>query len=321
LARGEAVDGAHDGWLVTARMATVTRPLLRWAAQQVGAGASVVAVKGLKGGGHPWRLSIRHGGHTTQAVLRVGDPARPEWLAAEAAALAVAGDHGLPAPRLLGVDLAGAAGVPALLTSLLPGSSRIPEQASRARLRALGGLAAALAAVALQPGPELPLRLRPLAGADFAADRRARGGSALLAAAEARLGALPAPAGPSVLVHGDLWHGNALWAGDALVGLVDWDQAGAGHPGVDLGWQRYDAALLFGPAAAAEVLAGWREAAGRDPEAVAYWDVVAALATPADLADWLPVFGRQGRSDLDAATLWGRHEAFLRAALDQLGRG
>jgi aminoglycoside phosphotransferase (APT) family kinase protein len=300
---------------------TLPEPVLRWAADQVAVDASVVAVKGLKDSGHPWRLSIHHGGHTTQAVLRVGDPDHPEWLAAEAAALAVAGDHDLPAPRLLGVDLASTAGVPALLISLLPGTSRIPKKASRTRLRALGAAAAALHAVALLPQPELPLRLRPIAGVDFAADRRARGGSALLAAAEARLGALPAPAGPTVLVHGDLWQGNALWAGGALVGLVDWDQAGAGHPGVDLGWQRYDAALLFGPAAAAEVLAGWREAAGRDPEAVAYWDVVAALATPADLADWLPVFGRQGRSDLDAATLWGRHEAFLRAALDQLGRG
>jgi aminoglycoside phosphotransferase (APT) family kinase protein len=37
-----------------------------------------------------------------------------------------------------------------------------------------------------------------------------------------------------VLVHGDLWQGNALWRGDILAGLVDWACAGQGRP--DLTW-------------------------------------------------------------------------------------
>jgi hypothetical protein len=50
-------------------------PVLRWAANQVGAGASVVAVKRLRAGGGPWRLRIDRGGTPLEVVLRVGDPA------------------------------------------------------------------------------------------------------------------------------------------------------------------------------------------------------------------------------------------------------
>jgi aminoglycoside phosphotransferase (APT) family kinase protein len=45
------------------------------------------------------------------------------------------------------------------------------------------------------------------------------------------------------------------------VGLVDWDAAGVGHPGIDLGTLRLDAAILFGLPAADEVLEGWGQAA------------------------------------------------------------
>lgn len=304
------------------RTTTLPEPVLRWAADQVAADARVVAVKGLRAGGSPWWLGIRHGGETTQAVLRIGDPAHPEGIATEAAALALADDHKLPAPRLLGVDLAGAAGMPLLLMTALPGSSRIPTVASTGRLHAVGAAAGALHQVALTPRPGLPLRLRPIADVGFAAGRHPGGSSPLLESAEARLGELPTPLGATVFVHGDLWHGNTMWVGGAVVGLVDWECAGAGHPGVDLGWLRYDAAILFGVAAAEVVVAGWRAASGQAPEAVAYWDVVvASRSTPADMAEWVPVFHRQGRTDLDAPTLTARRDAFLRQALEKLDRG
>jgi len=49
--------------------------------------------------------------------------------------------------------------------------------------------------------------------------------------------------------------------------------------------------------------------------------VVASRSTPADMAEWLPPFHRQGRTDLDAPTLRGRRDAFLRQALEKLDRG
>jgi aminoglycoside phosphotransferase (APT) family kinase protein len=118
------------------------------------------------------------------------------------------------------------------------------------------------------------------------------------------------------LVHGDLWQGNTLWTGEACVGMVDWDAAGVGHPGIDLGTLRLDAAIMFGLPAAALVLEGWRQAIGQEPDTMAYWDLVAALTTPTDMATWLPEAHDHGRLDLDAATLNRRRDAFLHAALD-----
>ena len=43
---------------------------------------------------------------------------------------------------------------------------------------------------------------------------------------------------PDALVHGDCWQGNSLWVGDELRGFIDWDAAGTGSPGIDLGTMR-----------------------------------------------------------------------------------
>jgi hypothetical protein len=51
---------------------------------------------------------------------------------------------------------------------------------------------------------------------------------------------------------------------------------------------------------------------------MAYWDLVAALTTPTDMAHWLPVAHDHGRVDLDAATLTTRRDAFLHSALGEL---
>lgn len=109
--------------------------------------------------------------------------------------------------------------------------------------------------------------------------------------------------------------------GDALAGLVDWDCAGAGPPGVDLGSLRCDAAVCFGVEAAADVQAGWEEEAGRPAAEVAHWDVVAALSTPPDMG-WFPdAIAGQGRPDLGQDVLVRRRDAFLRDALDRLDAG
>ncbi|MFI7120224.1 phosphotransferase family protein [Amycolatopsis sp. NPDC049868] len=294
----------------------------RWVSDAVGGGAQVATATGLRQGANPWLLTFEPGGRVEAAVLRLGDLTDPdhcERFATEVAALHVAGNHQLPAARLIATDLDGsAAGALAVLTTVLPGHSRIPSVASAERLQGFGAAAAALQAVPLAPRAALPLRTRSIADVDFAAQRREKGTTALLAAAEERLEQLPAPGGPTVLVHGDLWFGNTLWSGDRCTGLVDWDCAGAGSPGVDLGGARFDAALMFGLPAAEQVLEGWQHAAGRRAEQVAYWDVVAALGTLADMAFCVPALHDQGRSDLDADLLGQRRDAFLSTALSRL---
>ena len=140
----------------------------------------------------------------------------------------------------------------------------------------------------------------------------------LLDAADERLLAMPVPEGPTVFVHGDLWQGNTMWDGDRCVGVIDWEVAGAGQPGVDLGCLRWDAVMLFGSWAADEVLAGWESESGRKASDVAYWDLVAVLNYPTEMARLMSTLREHGRPDLDAETLTARRDEFVRAASDRL---
>jgi len=66
------------------------------------------------------------------------------------------------------------------------------------------------------------------------------------------------------------------------------------------------------------VLRGWEEQAGRAAADVAYWDTVAALATPPDLG-WFPAsIAYQGLPDLDRAVLLERRDSCPREALAHL---
>lgn len=273
----------------------------------------------LREGGAPWLVRTTAG---ASGVLRIGYAERSGEsvrMATEAAALAAAERLGVAAPRLLAADLTGThAGVLALLITEVLGSSRIPVDGRPERLRAFGAAVARLAAVPLDPTPELRRRRRSLEDQDFAALRTGTASGPLLQAAADRVAGRPDPAAPTVLVHGDLWHGNVMWVGDEISGIIDWDAAGAGPAGIDLGGARCDAAILFGPAAPEHVLTGWECVAGRGADDVAYWDVIATLGTQPDMAAWIPAIHDQGRTDLTAGNLNGRRDAFLRAALDAL---
>jgi aminoglycoside phosphotransferase len=160
----------------------------------------------------------------------------------------------------------------------------------------------------------LPRRDRPLADVDFAAGPNGPTRE-LRAAAAARLAARPPAAGDLVLVHGDCWQGNAMWDNDDLVGFIDWDAAGIGPAGIDLSGMRLDAAFYFGVNAVDTVTVGWTDATGVEPIDVAGWDLVAALATPADLSVWIATIREVGRPDLDVATVAARRDEFTRRAL------
>ncbi|MFF8958194.1 phosphotransferase enzyme family protein [Streptomyces sp. NPDC014894] len=236
--------------------------VLRWAGSV--AGSPVVAVTGLREGAGPWLLRLGGPRGPAAAVLRTGSgPGGRRALETEAAALESAAGRGIAAPRLLGRALDGEPGdgSAAVLTTVVPGNSRMPERVRPERMRALGAAVAALHAVPSPPRPGLPRRSRPLADVDFAALRRARGRSSLFEEAERAVAEFALPGEEPVLVHGDLWQGNTMWSGDTLTGIVDWDSAGSGHYGVDLGSLRCDAAVIHGAWTAGS---GRRDAARTD---------------------------------------------------------
>lgn len=235
----------------------------------------------------------------------------------------------------------------------MPGSSSMPATVSAERLREAGAIIARVHAVPLTPQPDLPLKIRPTQADDRAMERRwatlyqasadgekpsvvnalceltgwpadraremmaATRSSPLLQLADDLLRTIPRPDSETVFVHGDIWAGNMLWSGDRCVALIDWKDAGAGDPGVDLGQLRMKMAVQYGPDAAAHVLDGWQRESGRQATNVAYWDVVAALNTPTVLDDWEPCFDKHGHP-VDGPIKTRRRDAFLREALDQL---
>ncbi len=82
-------------------------------------------------------------------------------------------------------------------------------------------------------------------------------------AAEAKVAATRPGDDRPGLVHGDLWYGNTLWDDGRLTAVLDWDCAGVGPAGIDLGSLRCDAAWCHGVEAAGHILRGWEaEAAG-----------------------------------------------------------
>jgi aminoglycoside phosphotransferase (APT) family kinase protein len=277
----------------------------------------VTVLRGLRHGGPPWLL--RAGDR--EVVLRVARAEQASETATEVAAMTyaarVAGAT-LPVAELLGYDLAERTGYGLVLTTRVPGTSMIPREPDPERLWALGAAAARISSIELIPAPALPVRSRPIEAEDFGGMRREQGASDLLRAAEAAVAATGPEEGQVGLVHGDLWYGNTLWDDGRLTAVLDWDCAGVGPAGIDLGSLRCDAAWCHGVEAAEHILRGWEAEAGRPASDVPYWDAVAALASPPDMG-WFPVsMAAQGRPDLTREVMLERRDGFLGAALSQL---
>lgn len=289
--------------------------VLNWASAVLGSPATVV--RGLRDGGSPWLLRVGD----REVILRVAHSGGVAETATEVAAMTLASRVAratLPVAELLGYDLAERTRYGLLLTTRVPGTSVIPPEPDPKRLRALGAVAAQISSIQLTPAPALPFRSQPIEGSDFASMRREQGASDLLRAAEAAVAANPPNDSQLALVHGDLWQGNTLWDDGKLTAVLDWDCAGIGPAGIDLGSLRCDAAWCHGLEAAEQVLHGWETEAGRSASNVPYWDAVAALASPPDMG-WFPAsMALQGRPDLTHEVMLKRRDAFLDAALRQL---
>ncbi|MFD0474030.1 phosphotransferase family protein [Nonomuraea thailandensis] len=228
---------------------------------------AVSAVRSLHGGESPWWIDLTApGGSAFSAVLRCpSSRIGPEMIATNAAALAVAEEHGLPAPRLLAADPDGrTAETPVSLETVVPGTSAWPAAPDTGLLLAAG---AAIARVhAVTPGPRPQLRSGPAPSRSTTSpgigERRAPT-TALLHLADERVRAAKGPGGPVVLVHGDVWPGNTVVAGGRIRGLIDWKTAGVGNPGVDLGELRKQVAISYDDDAPGLVLEGWERAVAR----------------------------------------------------------
>lgn len=279
-------------------------------------GQRLVSATGLRQGGSPWLLHYESAGRTGNAVLRVGRPGMARELEREVRGIELARGGGVPVAGVIAARTDDDAAL--LLIEYVNGKSYQPVEPEPARLAALGAIAARIGTVSTADA-DLPTVRHPIPSVDFDQLRARSAPQPLLVEAQKRVAAA-VPDDPIGFVHGDLWSGNTLWNGPQLSAVIDWDCAGLGPAGVDLGSLRCDAAMCYGLDAADHVLYGWESAAGRAADSVAYWDAVAALSTPPDI-DWFheAIAGMTARPDLTKELLRERRDTFLTAALAKLG--
>lgn len=88
--------------------------------------------------------------------------------------------------------------------------------------------------------------------------------------------------------HTDYWAGNILWRSDEIVTVLDWEEAGYGHPAADVAYARMGYYIEGEPHAADEFLRVYEHAAGwtlsrRD---LALFELAASARPMTDPDDW-----------------------------------
>lgn len=115
-----------------------------------------------------------------------------------------------------------------------------------------------------------------------------------------------------VVLHGDFWPGNILFADGELVAVIDWEDAARGDPLVDLACARVEIACAYGATATEQFTARYFDAGRRlDDHDLPLWDMYVSSTALASMHRW-------GLSTADEATRRATTEQFLDAAFHRL---
>ena len=226
--------------------------------------AEVVDVRRLAGGVDAATHAVRLDPGGWVVVKRVA-PGHAKSLEREFTRLEFAQRAPIPTPEPITLDTDGSwFGHPALVMSLLPGRSIFHQESGPW----IDGLARALAAVHwTQIDSGVPEILRaPHAGLAWEPPpatelpRSAR----IDALIETGLSLREAPGdGPEVLLHHDFHHGNVLWHGHQVTGVLDWNEARLGPPDCDVAYCSVDIAMTHGLDASEQFIAAYSVASAR----------------------------------------------------------
>jgi aminoglycoside phosphotransferase (APT) family kinase protein len=116
-------------------------------------------------------------------------------------------------------------------------------------------------------------------------------------------------------LHRDYQHFNLLWSDERLTGVVDWIEACAGPPEIDVGHCRLNLTVLFSASVADRFLAIYEAEAGHTVDA--WWDLHALLSYGPSWKEFLPI-QIDGRAPLEIEGMTGRMEEVLDGALRRL---
>lgn len=118
----------------------------------------------------------------------------------------------------------------------------------------------------------------------------------------------------SVLLHGDLWPGNALWNDGQLVAVIDWEDAQVGDPLGDIANSRLEILWAFGIEAMRCFTHQYQAMTNIDFSNLPYWDLFAALRPIAKLAAWCI-------DECIEETMRERHQWFVAQAFENMHSG
>jgi Ser/Thr protein kinase RdoA (MazF antagonist) len=261
------------------RRTPVPAAVQEWLRRQTG--ARVVAVRRLPGASSSAVHVLRLDGGGSVVLRRyvwsrflAAEPEAPER---EVDALTYAQARGLPVPAVVAADPHGIEigdGVPALLMARLPGRAD-----ARADPEALASAAADIHAI---DGRAFGHRYVPWYRATSTGPPRGcRSPGRWADALEIWRSAEP-PYTPT-FVHRDFHPGNVLWVRGRLSGVVDWANACAGPPGIDVATCRWNLAAWAGPEAADAFVAAYERRTGQRHDR--YWDIAKVMEDDWDLVD------------------------------------
>lgn len=108
----------------------------------------------------------------------------------------------------------------------------------------------------------------------------------------------------SRFAHTDYWSGNILWRGDEISAVVDWEEAGYGHPAADVAYCRMGYFIEGLPEAAQIFLRAYEAAAGWTLTDLPLFELAASARPMTDPADWFayPYMEQGFRSFIAQAT-------------------
>ncbi len=296
---------------------------LRWVARQFGRGSKVVAVRRLRGGSstaiHGVDVEDRRGDRHPLVLRRF---IRPNWKypglpRREANVLGLLERAGYPAPRLIAFDDGPReCDVRALLMTRLPGRVVLAPKDMTKWLRQM--------AAALPPVHDVPIgiglrRYRPYSDPRMLDvpvwSKEPRAWRAVLDLAQS-----PQPRTRPRFIHRDYHPGNVLWRRGRVSGVIDWNSACGGPPGIDLGHCRVNLVRLHGLDVADRFLAEYASVTGTNVSDYApYWDAIALVDSGLALGKGVgPDTARLGPRGLTVASMRRRLGKF---AVAIAGRG
>ena len=98
----------------------------------------------------------------------------------------------------------------------------------------------------------------------------------------------------STLVHIDYWRGNVLWEEGKISAVVDWEEAGCGDPGIDVGYCLMELVIMGMSIEAHTFLQKYQSLRGPVPNLI-FWALAATVRPMYDMDGWITDTAKEKR--------------------------